>query len=394
MVRKSSVKKYLLEVYKENKKSINKIIAIALFGALFSSIIPYIYGRLFDLSLVPETVLTLLLSLIGLWFILSIVSNYTNNKSALLGEVEGARISLKAEAKAYGHFLSLPVNIHKDEQKGKILHKLTRGAWQLQGMIDHFSNLLPQFLMLLFSVIAMLIIRWELAVILVFTFIIYSFVTIKKIEPILDLQNKEHRAFEREYGKAYNKLYNVFLIKNFATESKEKELLKKSFSKKLSGHLEKTAVKWTNLSIIQNIIHSVSFVAVLGTAIFFLRSGKITPGEFIMFFGYINLAFNPFRGLTRSYRIFKKSSVAIKRFIKLEAILPEEMKHGNKILKETKGAISFENVSFEYIKGKKVLENINFEIKPGESVALVGKSGVGKTTLSELIMGYCQQPAP
>jgi len=65
----------------------------------------------------------------------------------------------------------------------------------------------------------------------------------------------------------------------------------------------------------QDTIYSVSFVAILGIAIFFLRDGRLTPGEFIMFFGYINLAFGPFKSLARIYRNFKKSSVAIKRFV-------------------------------------------------------------------------------
>lgn len=386
--KKTSVKAYLIETYKENKKFLNKIIAIALFGSVLASIIPYLYGRLFDLSLIPDSAANMLLSLIVLWFVLSVVSGYTNNKSSLLGEVEGTKISLKAEANAYAHFLKLPISIHKKEQKGKILNKLSRGAWQFEHMIEHFSNVFPQFLMLAFSLVAMSIIRWELALILVFTFILYGIITIKKVEPILKVQNRSHRVFEREYGKVYNKLYNIFLIKNFAMEEKEKEMFLKSFTKKLARTTKKTATRWTNLSIIQNIIHSISFVLVLGTAIFFLRLGRITPGEFIMFFGYINLAFQPFRGLARTYRIFKKSSVAIKRFIKLEKRVPEEMKHGNKTLRKVGGEISFENVTFEYLKDKEVLKQINLVINSGETVALVGKSGVGKTTLSELIMGY------
>ena len=386
--KKVSVKSYLLKTYKENRKSLNKIMAIALFGALITSIIPYIYGRVFDLSLIQDTAVNLLFSLILLWFILSLVSGYTNNKSSFLGDVEGAKISVRAEANAYAHFLKLPITIHKKEQKGKILNKLTRGAWRLQEMIDHFSTVLPQFLMLIFSVVAMLLIRWELALILIFTFLLYGIITVKKIEPILKIQNKEHRIFEREYGKIYNKLYNVFLIKNFAMEDKEKDLFINSFARKTHKALKETAEKWTKLSIIQSVIHSISFVLVLGTAIFFLRLGKITPGEFIMFFGYINLAFNPFRGLARTYRILKRASVAIERFVKLEKMLPEEMKHGNRTIPHVKGGLRFENVTFEYLKDKKVLEKINLLINPGENVALVGKSGVGKTTLSELIMGY------
>ncbi len=384
------VNKFLLEIFKEHKKELRIIIIIAVFGSVLAAIIPYIYGRLFDLALVSQTASGILISLIGVWFVLSIVSNYTSNKTGLMGEVIGAKIALEAEANAYAHFFSLPVPFHKKKQKGEVLNNLSRGAGTLQNMIEVVSGTFPQFLMLVFSVVAMLLIQWQLALILIFTFIIYFLITIKKINPILKIQEEEHKIFEKQYGKVYDKLYNVFLVKNFAMEENEKKKLFDSFVTKLVSSLKKTSTKWAQLSIMQDIIYSLSFVAVLGTAIFFLRFGKLSPGEFVMFFGYINLAFGPFRSLSRIYRLFKRSSVAIKRFIRLKRIVPESMKHGNKILESVKGEIIFENVSFEYLKDKEVLKNINLKIKQGETVALVGKSGVGKTTFSELIIGYYQ----
>jgi len=382
------VNKFLVEIFKEHKKELIVIMLIAVFGSLLAAIIPYIYGRLFDLTLVPQTPLNLLISLIVVWFVLSIISNYTSNKTGLMGEILGAKISLEAEANAYAHFFSLPVPFHKKKQRGEILNKLSRGAWTLQNMIEVVSGTFPSFLMLIFSVVAMFLIQWPLVLILIFTFFIYFLITIKNIDPILKLQEEEHKIFDKQYGMVYDKLYNVFLVKNFAMEDDEKKRLFNSFVTKLVSTSKKTSIRWTRLSVIQDIIYSVSFVAVLGTAIFFLRFGKLSPGEFIMFFGYVNLAFSPFRNLSRIYRLFKRSSVAIKRFIKLKKIVPESMKHGNKMLKSVRGEITFENVTFEYLKNKQILKNINLKIKQGETLALVGKSGVGKTTFSELIIGY------
>ncbi|HEB47144.1 MAG TPA: ABC transporter ATP-binding protein [Candidatus Pacearchaeota archaeon] len=384
----NSVNKFLLSLYEKNKKEIRKITAVALIGSVLAAVIPYIYGRLFDLALVPQTSLNLLISLIAVWFTISIVSNYTTNKTGLMGDLVGAKISLEVEADAYSHFLSLPISFHKKQQKGEILQKISRGAWTMKSMIEEVSYVLPQFLIFIFSLIAMFIIQWSIAVILVVVLILSGFITIRKIKPILAVQEEEHKIFDKTYGEVYDKLYNVYLVKNFAMEENERKNLLKSFVEKLTSTFKKSSTKWTGLSITQDILYSIGFVSVLGAAIFFLRFGRLTPGEFIMLFGYVNLAFGPFRTLFNIYRLFKKSSVAIKRFIKLQRIVPEAMKHGNKTLDLVKGEISFKNVSFGYIKGKEILKNINLRIKPGETVALIGKSGVGKTTLSELIIGY------
>jgi len=380
--------KFIIDMFKGKRKELLVIISIAVFGAVLAVIIPYIYGRLFDLAMISNTSLNLLFSLIFIWLILSLVSTYTSNKTGLRGEVLGLEVSLEAEANAYGHFLTLPILFHKKERRGEILQKISRGTWNLQGLIERVSDVFPQFLMLIFSIIAMFIIQWQLGLIILLSFMIYLVLTIKMMKPILKAREREQRIIEKQYGEVYNKLYNVFLVKNFAMEKKEKENFFQSLVEKTLPAMKRASERETMLSITQGIVYSISFVTVLGAAILFLRNGSITPGEFVMFFGYINLAFGPFRYFAGIYRFFKRSSIGIRRFLRLKAIAPESMKHGDRVLEKVKGEITFDKIDFGYLKDKKVLKKINLKISSGESVALVGKSGVGKTTLSELIIGY------
>ena len=386
----NQTRRFILDMFKKNKEGLWAIIAVAAFGALLAVIIPYVYGRLFDLAIVPDSTTKLLLSLVFLWLVLNVVSTYVSNMTGYMGDVLGTKMSQEAEAEAYSHFLTLPILFHKQEQRGEILQKISRGSKSLQEIIETIADVSPQMLMLLFSLIAMFIIKWQLALIVLISFVVFALATVKFVKPEILAHRKANRVYEKQYGDVYDKLYNVFLVKNFVMEEKEEKRFFKSLVGKILPAVKNASSKSRKLSVIQGIISSVGFVAVLGSAIFFLRNGSITPGQFVMFFGYINLAFGPFRFFGMIYRRYRRAGIAIMRFLRLKRIVPEKMKHGNKTLSKTDGKMVFDNVTFGYLKDKTVLKNINLEIKPGETVALVGKSGVGKTTLAELIMGYYQ----
>ncbi len=379
---------FIADVFKENKKDIIIIIAISVIGSLLAVLVPYIYGRLFDLAIVPNSPLNLVLLLIFLWFSVSMISNFISNRVASRGDLLGVKIPLNSEYNAYSHFFHLPISFHKKAVRGDVLQRISRASWTLQGTIELFSSVLPQFLILLFSVIAMIWLQWQLASVVIFSFIIYTLVTVIKMRQLVRLHEKEDRIYSTQYGKVYDKLYNVFLVKNFAMEETERKNVKRDLVDRLTNVSGNVIRKVNELSLIQDMIYTTSFVSVLGLAILFLRAELLSPGEFVMFFGYTTLAFAPFRHIAAIYRNMRRASVSIKRLEKLKRIVPEKMNHGNLTLKDPKGEVEFGEISFGYSKDKKILKNINLKIKQGETIALVGKSGVGKTTLSELIMGY------
>src|SRR3989344_9118612 len=189
---------FVYDMCRKNKRELTLIIVVASVGALFAVIIPYVYGRLFDLAIVSSTPPNVLLSLVGVWLVLSLISTYISNRTGFMGEVLGTKMSLEAEADAYSHFLTLPILFHKKEQRGEVLHKISRGSWRLQDLISTVADILPQWLMLLFSIMIMLFIKWQLAVIVVFSFLVYGFFTIKLVKPEIKAKKKENQAFEKQ----------------------------------------------------------------------------------------------------------------------------------------------------------------------------------------------------
>src|SRR3972149_4024578 len=103
---------FVLDTFKKSKKELITIIAVATIGAILTVIIPYVYGRIFDLAIVPATGINLLLSLVGLWFLLSLIATYISHMTGYMGEVLGATVAMEAESDAYSHFLTLPILFH------------------------------------------------------------------------------------------------------------------------------------------------------------------------------------------------------------------------------------------------------------------------------------------
>jgi ABC-type multidrug transport system fused ATPase/permease subunit len=195
------------------------------------------------------------------------------------------------------------------------------------------------------------------------------------------------KAWDDVYGEMYDSISNIQMIKSTANEKWEKIKMMRGYAKakKLSMGWRSD---WQKLSFWQGLIFSVAFIIVFGIGILFLRSNDLTAGKLVMFTGYIGLLSSPLSRLSDQYRRFKSGINAFRRAIKIYELSPEQDLESAVIVKDLKGEIIFDDVSFGYKKNKLVLQNISFQVEPGEKIALVGESGVGKTTLVDLISKY------
>jgi subfamily B ATP-binding cassette protein MsbA len=140
------------------------------------------------------------------------------------------------------------------------------------------------------------------------------------------------------------------------------------------------------LSPMMHILVSIGIAAVIGLGSFMIVQGKITSGSFVSFLTALIMLYNPIKLLGNNAKNMQSSLLALERVVKqLDSEPKIKDKENAYKLPGVNDSIVFDNVSFSYLKGKPVLKNISFSVKKGETFALVGNSGGGKSTIVNLI---------
>lgn len=140
------------------------------------------------------------------------------------------------------------------------------------------------------------------------------------------------------------------------------------------------------LSPMMHIVVSVGIAAVIGLGSYMIVKGTITSGNFVSFITALIMLYTPIKLLGNNAKNMQNALLALERVIKqLEAQPAIKTKPNAKVLSGMEDSIEFKNVNFEYRKNKPVLKNVSFTVKKGETFALVGNSGGGKSTIVNLI---------
>ena len=360
---------------------------LAAIASAVSAFIPFLYGYLVD-SVIAHKEIFYISSILLFWLVLSIITDYINRYN----DYHGAIIAVSAETnlirKISNHVLKLPLAYLHKNKIGEIIRKINFAANHLEGISWIMIMLAPKFLTVIIALIFLLFINYWLATVLFIIIIIYLVITLIKTKPIVKANKPLNEKFEKAYGDLYDTVHNTEIVKSNSNIEYEKQRAFKNFSTAVKS-VEKFNWTWRNLTFWQQMIFSIGFVGLFAFSLFLLYKNLITAGNLVTFIGYISLVFAPLADLANNYRIFRRGVDSIDRANVIYRQKPEDFyRRGKKTIEKIKGEIVFKNVFFDYEKKNYVLKNINVKIKPGEIVALVGKTGAGKSTFVDLVSGY------
>jgi len=282
----------------------------------------------------------------------------------------------------------LPISSFSDKKTGEIASRFTHDILYIRHAIsDGWLLILRDFLVIISYLI---IIFWASPHLSIFSLIFLPFIVFL-IKKIGDSLKRKAKRFQIEMGKigsfVVEKIIGIKIIKAFTQEEKEIENFKK-----ITNEYFKKILKFENLrhlspSLTEFIVSCVAIlIFIYGGKLIFIDK-KLMPEKFLVFIAGALGVLQHFKTTVNAWGNIQQGIAGITR---IKEILDEkeEEKGGIYVIKKIEKGIRFEDISFSYDGKRFALKDINFEVKPFEKVALVGKTGAGKSTVVNLICGF------
>ncbi|MDE1967020.1 MAG: ABC transporter ATP-binding protein [Patescibacteria group bacterium] len=386
--------KVLLHYLGQYRKEIILLSAMGIISAVGNGTVPYIAGRFFDAITKTETVdvlgiaLPLFAAILILWAVVQCVTYIIDWQSNTRSEYLSNMIWMDYLSKGYSFLFTLPISFHKKNKIGDIGNQINTAGNALETIAGRIViDLSPQILSIVIAIIISFLLKPLLAIFLIAGLAIYLGVLVHKIRPLAGYQKAYWEHVHRYFGEAYDSIGNTQAIKQATAEDFERaKLLERSQS--VTPQWIKMTKVWSGLSLYQRFIILGTQLLIFVISVTYIRAGMMTIGELIAFNAYAAMIFGPFVTIARNWQTIQNGIINIEETEKILKLDPEDYHPEMAERFDVKGGVTFKDVSFHYEEGKPVLEGISFQAKPGEVVALVGESGVGKSTLVDLISGY------
>lgn len=294
-------------------------------------------------------------------------------------------IARNMRIKLYDHIQNLPYGYHVKAESGDLIQRCTSDVDTVRKFFaTQMVEIGRAFFIVAFAVIMMLSLNKKMTVIamvVVPIIFIYSYVFFHKIKSTFEKSDAQEGVLTSVLQENLSgvRVVKAFGRQNFEMEKYEKENIKyRDLNFKL---IKLLANYWSTSDIL--CLSQIGLVLVSG--IYFAVNGEISLGTLVVFTTYEGMLLWPVRQLGRILTDMGKMSVSLGRIANILEE-PVEQEYGRAIKPEIKGEISFENINFKYDESKEILKDISFTVKKGETVAIVGPTGAGKSTLVHLLL--------
>ncbi|EKZ0406901.1 ABC transporter ATP-binding protein [Enterococcus faecalis] len=372
---------------KPYKKAVFKTLFVIILANLASMLGPYFTKIAID-QVIPQKNLSLLL-ILGAIFLFSLVIIGWCMRYRIYAITEiGQDILKDMRFSIFEHLQKLPFSYFDSRPHGKILIRVVN---YINTLSDLLSNGLINLISDLFNVIITLIFMLFIDVKLT----LYSLLLLPVLfVMVLFIQGKQRKAYQELSNKQSNlnayiheSISGIKITQSFAREDENFQIFNEVNEEYRQSFMKAVRVQYLLWPAVQNIsVITTCFIYFVGIR---QLGVSVTTGTLIAFIGYINNFWNPVINIGNFYNSLITATAYLERIFETMDVVPEIQDAPHAIeLPPIKGTVDFQHVYFRYEEGKNILTDVSFHIEPGQTIALVGPTGAGKTTIINLLSRF------
>ena len=303
------------------------------------------------------------------------------------GHLLGVRIEADIRSALFSHMQDLSFSFYDKNRTGPLMSRVTTDLFEITELAHHGpEDLFISTVTLAGAFLVMLTIRWELALVVFAVVPLFLLFTVLQRRRMMHASAEVKRKMAGINGELESSISGMRTAKAFANEATEIDKFERSNSRfrgAKRGYYRAMAVYQSGLEFCMGVM-SVLVIAFGGHL---MMQGRMELIDLTTFFLYIGTFITPIRKLSAFVEQFMQGMAGFKRFVELMRVEPEIQDAPDAAaVGDVKGDILVDDVTFRYEpEGEPVLDHVTLHIKPGETVAVVGPSGGGKSTLCQLI---------
>lgn len=306
----------------------------------------------------------------------------------IMGKVSNS-ILLTMRQQLYSHIQTLSFSFFDSRPVGKVLARIIGDVNSLNDLFTNgVTSLVPEFVKIVSVAVIMMVMNYRLGMValamLPFMIIVMLYISTvsRKRWQMYRKKNSNVNAFTHE------DFSGIRVVQSFAAEDVTSGIFLRLLKEWRTAFIRAVRINdwfWPTVEM----SWGVGTILVFWVGASLIETGSITPGLLVAFSGYVSMFWQPIMNMSNFYNQLVTNMSGAERIFEILDIEPDiKDRPGAGIMPEIKGDVSFKNVCFGYDEGQQVLKNVSFDVEAGRTIALVGSTGAGKTTVANLISRF------